>query len=513
MQCILITDSIILAEKYRTSQQYVIELIQKNIQIFNETCEVLFLDAADYFDELCIDNTPSSYHSIIIDFVKGMGLSFSPSLSVFILGGDDVIPMYRFDNPVQEGVVITTDYFYSFSSFEDCIDADLALFNVGRLPMENGIMPTSIKDDLQSYFNLVAMFFSIGIDVDRVVMTSAESFLPASIEMVDGLPVETPVHIPNATRDNLYVSPNLTIEDEFIAAQYTKGLENADMLLFNLHGSDVPRYSSFYGEGVSGHNTPEAYSIGLLKSCNTRIFNTVACFGGRFIGYNRTSSMVLSALYGNGVLLFAGSSVCALGRHGQIFDEVQGKYVSSGMSEIFMKLYSQYLLRGLSAGEAFLRAKCDYYNSSVHLDGLECALATILMFNLFGMPALQVNPKGDVAIDDYLEKNVHNTFSAKDLASYANVYQKNESGSSSILEKVRSSVDHNLLEIRKRVQSKLYDTWGLHPDNLSRVEEISKNGAQCGFRFEYSSKSNLIDKRIFAYTDCSGNIKDLIHLK
>jgi hypothetical protein len=280
--------------------------------------------------------------------------------------------------------------------------------------------------------------------------------------------------------------------------------------MFNLHGADAHGYSSFYGEGLNGHDTPEAFCCDLLKYSGARILNTVACFGGRYIGYNRNDSMLMSAMYGGGVVLYAGSCTSALGRTGQIHNVAEDALMPSGYSESFMKLYSLYLFRGITAGEAFLSAKCDYFNLCRSLDGDDCALATVLMFNLYGMPVLHVNSNKSVILEARGIKEVHDINTHQKTMGRV-LYDKNQT-TSSILAEVRMKVNDNLLKIRKTIESRLYNYWGLNPSDLDNIVELTR-GSQKSLRFEYKSGIGLIKKRSWAFADELGNIKDVVHFK
>ena len=510
MQCIVLTNSLRLAAKYRASQQDILAILEKNL-VYQQIVEFHLLDVSDYQDEFGEKPTWQEHKAILGDFMAGMGLHPSPSLSLFIVGGDDVIPMPRITNPINETEQLESDILYCFAGEElTRLDAKEALCNVGRLPLESGSLPSTLNDDLQSYFNLSNMMLMTGIEVNKVVMTSTESWLPASNDMVRGLPVEEPPHIADATNGNLFVSPRLSVEDTYVIRHYKKEISQADMLMFNLHGADARGYSSFYGEGLSGHNSPEAFSCDLLKYSGARILNTVACFGGRYIGYNRNDSMLMSAMYGGGVVLYAGSCTMALGRSSSIHNVAEDALMPSGYSESFMKLYSLYLFKGITAGEAFLTAKCDYFNLCHALDGEDCALATVLMFNLYGMPVLCVNSNKKVIQEARGIKEVH-TIRNHTKTSSRILYSK-KPATSSILEEVRMRVDDNLQKIRSTIESKLYNYWGLNPADLDNIVEIS-NSNQKSLRFEYKSNIGPINKRYWAYADKNGNVKDVIHFK
>ena len=512
MQCVVFTDTQRLAEKYKTSRQDVLGLLQRNL-LNQDTTEFLLLDAVDYQEELGQDSSWHGYKAVFEDFFKGMGIESSPQTSLFIIGGDDVIPMPRVPSPIDESDELTSDLLYCFAEDEpERLDANEAQCNVGRLPVENGSLSSSLQDDLQSYFNLAMMMLQTGIEVNNVVMTSTQSWLPASNEMVRGLPIEGPRPIANATNDTMYLSPRLSVDEKTILKQYKQDIGRADMLMFNLHGSDMPNYSSFYGEGANGHNTPEAFTIEYFKDSGARLFNTVACFGGRYINYERNQSMLLSSLFGGGVVLYAGSCTSALGRSGQLHVAANDILIPAGFSESFMKLYTLYLFRGISAGEAFLRAKCDYFNTCRDLDGFEGAMATILMFNLYGLPVLNVIKHGEViqearGMKSALPIDWHR------VVGYKNVYDRNQRARGSILEQVRSLVDNNLQKIRMTVESRLYQYWGLPPRDLCRIDAINEQGVSKGYRFVYQNDDETIKKRIWAYTDTFGKVKDVVHLK
>jgi hypothetical protein len=343
-------------------------------------------------------------------------------------------------------------------------------------------------------------------------MTTAESWLPASNDMVRGLPVEEPPRIADATNGNLYVSPKLATNDTYVIKHYQKDIAQADLLMFNLHGSDVRGYSSFYGEGLNGHYTPEAFSCEMLRHSGARIINTVVCFGGRYTEYSRKDSMLMSALYGGGVLLYAGSCTSALGRTGRMHHVAQDALMPSGYSESFMKLYTLYLFKGITAGEAFLTAKCDYYNLCHSLDGEDRALATVLMFNLYGMPVLSVNQNKDViqearGFKEFKPVKINKNYS------YRKIETNNKMSAGSILEQVRTAVDRNLKLIQNTVESKLYNYWGLNPRDLIKIDEVSTNSVSKGYRFEYLTQGDIIEKRTWAYVDKTGNVKDVLHFK
>lgn len=522
MDCIIMTNTQRLAEKYNVSQQDVCDLINRNLLEPSYKDSFLLLDANDYIDELRSNPSWQGHRYIINDFICGMGLEPSPSLSLFIIGGDDVIPMPRYPNPTNELELLETDLLYCFSADYDLpaldlfdlpdLSAENAMCNVGRLPIENGKVETTIYEDLQSYFNLISITLMQGIEVNRVLMTSTETWIPASNEMIKGLPAEVNVQTPQLTKGNMYVSPYLSVCDEECMIQYKDDIKDADMMIFNLHGSDDDECSSFYGEGFMGM-APEAFSVDLLRSSNARVLNTVACYGARYIKYARKDSMLLSALYGGGVLLYAGSCTSAIGRSGKCHNIAEDILVPAGMSESFMKLYTLYMFK-YPAGEAFLRAKCDYFNTCRSLDRDENALATILMFNLYGLPLLSVYSKKAIMQEAMGLTSAPPNRRRESKDCYSIVYDKEKNGSESdILYHVRSLVNGNLQKIRQKVHTNLYENWGIDPNTNYRIQQITNDGILKGYCFDYKSKRGVITKVEKVYTDSCGNVVDVIHFK
>ena len=271
---------------------------------------------------------------------------------------------------------VYADFYYCFYGKLPLqfLDFNKARCNVARLPLETGKMETTLEEDLQAYFNLSNMVTDEGgIHIGRAVMTSNYDWIPASREMARNLPVEHLDDEENITLDNMFISPNIMADmPEELDVIYTDSLSKANMLVFNLHGACHPEMSGFY-------STDEAFSIDMLAKSNARIINTIACWGGRYIKYKREQSMLLSALYGNGVLLYSGSCVPAMGKCGNFRQDGTWSIQPAAYSETFMARFAQYQCIGkMSAGEAFLKAKCDYYNSSRGFEEDEIILATFM---------------------------------------------------------------------------------------------------------------------------------------
>ena len=317
---IIWTDTAILAKKYDISREEVQDLLMDFITTNEEMgVDWYLLDMADHQHELG-EATWMDYSDVLQQYIKDEGIAAGPHLSLFIVGGNDVIPQPAESNPCfspspwSDGTYedhVFADFYYCFYGQLplDFLDFNKARCNVARLPLEMGEMHTTIEEDLQAYFNISNLVSEEGgIKIGRAVMTSNYDWIPASREMSRNLPTEHMDNEENVVLDNMFLSPDIMEDmDEDLSDLYFEKLSEADMLVFNLHGACNPNDSGFYSSGL-------AFSIDMLQQSNARIFNTVACWGGRYIKYKREQSMLMSAMYGGGVLLYSGSCVPAMGK-------------------------------------------------------------------------------------------------------------------------------------------------------------------------------------------------------
>lgn len=531
-QLILVYSAIRLAEKYSIATKSVsntmgrIQKLLNSNEVMVDLCNIDGYVAPNAKDWRAYSNAIRQY----ID--ESMVVSMDSILSVMIIGGDDCIPMPRIDNPTSSGLKeLHSDMLYCWkdapiSMYEDgdgelCMDYDKTDFNIARLPLENGNMHSSFEEDMACYFEK-AMQAKDGIDVRNILMTSTASWIPASTAMVDKLPLISMRHVPeDAKRNGMFVSPAVSIENEDVLEYYEDSLENADMLLFNLHGSDERGGSCYYGQ-LGRDCFPEAFNTDLMERNSASIVNTVACFGARFVGYSRGDSMLLTAMYrSDSVVLFAGSCSTAFGRSGNV--ELDNIMSPTAFSETFMKLYVLYQLKGMPAGQAFLKAKCDYLNYFMKSEDLELCVGTILMFNLFGMPTLFAKPRRDVidrvngTKDAMLGKSTPKVVKAKIVRPEKKLLMHKESNpAKGILAELRDAVDTNLAAIRSAVEKNVYRQLGLTGRDLRSIESFTerKNGkVSKGYYFNYDQGSAHVKTKTFVKVDENGRVMDAIHTK
>ena len=518
---IIWTDTNILAKKYGTSRYSVVDVIEGFISA-NDNLDLCWhlLDMADRQHEVG-EGTWMDYSEVLQNYIKNEGIAPGPHLSLFIIGGNDVIPQPAEDNPCGSG----TDYdSYVYADFYYCFYGQLQLdfldfcqsrCNVARLPLETGPMHTTIEEDLQAYFNISNMVSEDGgIAIGRAVMTSNYDWIPASREMSRNLPTEHMDNEEEVVLDNMFLSPSIMEDmDEELAEQYYGKLSEADMLVFNLHGACDPEDSGFYSSGL-------AFSIDMLKESNARIFNTVACWGGRYIKYKREQSMLLSAMYGGGVLLYSGSCVPAMGKCGNFQHDETWRIQPAAYSETFMARFAEYECLGtMTAGEAFLKAKCDYYNTSRQIEEDEVTLATVLMFNLYGNPKLRTCPNVEALADIQEEdgsKFVRMPFRKMKRTILMKI-QNQKTGTKSLIEEVRGLVDSNLRFIHDTITQNLYQQLGVEPRELFCVERYETTDAQGlpekGYLYNYQRQIGPVTTMIRARLDERGKLLDAIQSK
>jgi hypothetical protein len=523
---IIWTDTAILAKKYDISREEVQDLLMDFITTNEEIgVDWYLLDMADHQHELG-EATWMDYSDVLQQYIKDEGIAAGPHLSLFIVGGNDVIPQPAESNPCfspspwSDGTYedhVFADFYYCFYGQLplDFLDFNKARCNVARLPLEMGEMHTTIEEDLQAYFNISNLVSEEGgIKIGRAVMTSNYDWIPASREMSRNLPTEHMDNEENVVLDNMFLSPDIMEDmDEDLSDLYFEKLSEADMLVFNLHGACNPNDSGFYSSDL-------AFSIDMLKQSNARIFNTVACWGGRYIKYKREQSMLMSAMYGGGVLLYSGSCVPAMGKCGNFQCDETWRIQPAAYSETFMARFAEYQCLGtLTAGEAFLKAKCDYYNTSRQIEEDEIILGTVLMFNLYGNPKLRTCPDTDALSDiqfDDGSKYIRMPFrKMKRTTVMKNVNQNN--GAKSLLDEVRGLVDSNLRMIHETITRTLYQQLGVEPRELDSVEcyetTDAKGRPQKGYLYNYTKQFGPIHSQIRARLDERGRLLDAIQTK
>lgn len=509
---VLFTDTEVLADKYDCKRTKVIDVLN---DVLTDMCrhgmEWKLLDAAEYRHRLGDERFWLDYNELLSDFLEDEGYSYGMKTPVFIIGGDDVIPIPMVEDPfgTSHSGQMPCDMCYCFTGnfFSDLWDGgDHAITErdvrnvVSRLPFEDGKVEASINNDIRAYFKRCENYYDDGIPVKGVMMTANASWLPASRTMSEHLPLVEHADDEDLVEDGMYVCPPVAPDCEEAQEPVEQSLEEAGMLLFNLHGSDGEGSSSFYSD------LGEAFSTDQLGYTNAQVFNTVACFGARYYGYERDDSMMLTALYDHNVLLYAGSLIPVPMME---LDVPEGLEVHEGSgSEHLMPIFCMEQFRGLPAGEAMMKAKLEYFNTFRHMERDDFSLATMQMFSVYGHPALRVQCNDEVL---RRSEEMH-VLPALPPQKNAGIRMKHtqrvitgEKASGSLLSDIRSAVDANLAAIHKAVQQNLYRQFGLEPRWLHHVDAFTIDGTgQKGYVYAYDDTTRSYGGKTWVEVDTTG---------
>lgn len=522
---VILTDTHKLAEKYGCSQEEVKAVIESfRDQSREHSMEWYLLDALEYVEE-SDDPFWLDYNEAISDFMREYDLPHGANIPLFIIGGHDVIPI-----PMVEDVFGSSDtgripcdmcYCFGGNFFSDLWDygdhsitEDYVRNNVSRLPLEDGEMETSLADDLGGYFERCLEYYDDGLSVDAVMMEANASWLPASKTMSEHLPLVNHADDPDMVQDGMYVSPPVSTEDEDSVEPVIDTLDECGMLLFNLHGAG--------GEGMSGfyNDDGEAFSTAMLNNTEAQVLNTVACYGARYHGFQRDDSMMLSALYNNGFLLYAGSLIPVPMTELDVPDGVE-VHEGSG-SEHLMPIYCMEQFRGLPVGEAMMRAKLEYFNTFRFMERDDFSMATMMMFSLYGNPMLRLQPQEEV-LQRATECHVlpvlpqNKRLAPIQKKRMQRVLIKDDLKGQSLLDEVRGLVDANFTAIHVQVQQHLYDALGLEPRWLDHVDsfELSDNKgfSQKGYCYTYVDKSKPYAQKSMVEVTIKGTVTRVFRTK
>lgn len=523
---IILTDGNALARKYGCTIQEVYDVFNDFIQnAYDQQMYWTFLDISQYGLD-STHETPSwiECNEAVSRCIADNNLTAGPDLHLFIIGGDDVIPIPRVEDPwPYGGERIPTDTCYAFEDtyivdLLDSRDSDFtvgcARNNVARLPLEDGQLDTDIRSDIGAYFNISGMYGG-GIPVGNVLMISNRDWIPASCTMTQHLPLLYNTDDPELIRNGMYISPKLLTKDAESLSIYCKSLDKADMLMFNLHGANAEGMCGFYSED-------EAFNPSLLNQGRARVFNTVACFGARYAGYKRNDSMLLSALYGGGVLLYTGSLVPVPMFSNEETDEARQLLLNPGTgSEVLMRLYPLYQFKGMTGGKAMLQAKCDYFNMCRHVEDDSFSMSTALMFCLYGNPMLHVRRR-EYVVESALQNDAMPPAPIKADGSplkktmRQRLLQKDKSNQS-LIDQIRGYVDENLNAIRNMVEQHLYQQLGLKPETLDSIDQVSRptidGNYETGYSFNYHDASRQYGADTFVEVDAQGKTKRIYTTK
>ncbi len=490
-------------------------------------------------------------------FVQSNNISNANPWGLFIIGGDDVIPMPKVENPTNIfkrhdkvdalEADVDTDVPYAFAQDEIEVGEagelkyDTLLhrtagprFIVGRLPMETGLMETDFSHpkgfgDFDIYtLKMLRRFLHVdtsnmqqeraaGIDVRNALCTVAERFFNHARKSVRNLPMLCNGNEGGLAKEGYFVSPTLDIlsEDASVNEAYKERIQQTDMLVYVTHGcaSNSDMGSGYVGDSINGDSHPTVLNPELIHTTSASVLAPVCCWGARFINYRRDRSMLLTAIFESNILTFLGASRSAPAAPDNTIGGAEG----------LQNFFAHYVMQGIPVAEAMLRAKYDMLHTMT--DPAVQSLPNLLCFvefNLFGDPLLRAEATeqrqsvaetirtpemktSDIGLIDKDLQTIAEEYNCYDGYSAIDTVQN-----TSLLEHVRNMVNNNLVDIRKVVDKHLYEVYGVEPRTLTTIHRLSTSDGNQLHIFRYSDTDNIVHSHTMAFINNNGTIRSVI---
>lgn len=435
------------------------------------------------YKNLTADDGWQSHVELLKDFHKDN----SQAQYLFIIGGNDVVPMAIIDNEprcYEDDHEIDTDMPYSYllnSNFEELLwngsifKKDVHLYS-GRLPVSSDLNIDNIKTYLYNSSNVI----SDGIDTENCFGMTAKSWEKASSTIIKKIQLNKKLH----------TSPDHDLDS-------AKEIFNtrADIYYFNLHGSDSPSSPEFFGDQaavICPDYLSDAEKLNFLF--------TEACYGAKFIDYETNECMLLTTLF-NKTVAYVGSSKVAFG--------ASSENISS--ADVVAKSFLENILSGNPCGLAMSLARVDVFDSCPN-DQYDYGTTSAAEFNLFGDPICSVYSSSK-------RKSSHLTSTKIWSKSFNNSRPEKkeiniDSIEKGILNDVRNLVNKEILKIREVVNRELYSQFNIEPRNLSTVFEIKGKYGDIIYNYNYFKNSVSGKKQVFSvFADRTGKIKSILQSK
>ncbi len=509
---ILMTNIVKLSERFAVAPQQIYELLESYTNSLLK-CGVEYT-ILDLSDKGCGDSWMEHTRLLTRFFVEGGYKGSSEPTFLFIVGGDDIVPMPVIDNLYYHASVAAGNKKYR----DTTIDTDLPyayllgeqtqkmiyrgeLFNqmpylcVGRLPFDERCGIEVVIEYLKRSFNC---HMSGGVQIKSSYGQTFrdwnnESTITSSVMNDSGLlPNYSAKYSSEFAHNNLLTSPGVVVGNVRQAFN-----TSADLLFFNMHGSDNPMNPNFMGSSVSF--SPE--ELTLLERDN--IVVSEACYGAKFKGLESDKSMLLSALKSR-TLVYFGSSRIALGGGGYKYERVEDLMSAD--------LYFKYLLDGITlggfpVGYSVEYARRQYIKARPKL-GLRDFL-TIAEFNLFGDPSIMsqiANEESEGSEESKAEPmEMVPLAQDRDEAGFeVETLYDSESQGGSLLGMIRGYVDSSIKEIVDTMNKELYELHGLKPRELTIVNRTKYRDGSSSMEFVYRKKDGDIDKIYVASVEGEG---------
>lgn len=385
---------------------------------------------------------------------------------LFIIGGNKDVPMPTLPNFLASHAkagsrdkTMDTDLLYSYpygqKMEEDLMSQRLfrydALFYVGRLPLADN----ATLEDLTGYLDR-----SIQLDCSVPVGMAYTQCDPHWKEVTNV--ITSPMYecglypqynaAPEEVlhRGHIFLTPYVMLDEDDMQPNF--GGEFA-YIFFNMHGGDSMGSYHYYGVDMSGQHCCAGFSPRLIaSSVRPNILFTQACYGGRFIGYPKEYSMLLTAI-SSMTMVFVGSSRTAYGA-----GDGDGHLSTS---DVLGAVFNQHMMAGESAGQAMLAARMATFKNR---PGEPTHALTIAEFNLYGDPMMHFAVDGASFYTAHVSKAA--PLGANDPLNVPTeeiLMNKNAGEPQSMLAQLRQAVDSNIMKIHEVISKQLYAQYGIPP--------------------------------------------------
>ncbi len=476
------------------------------------------IDASNYTyhsseHTVCLDSRSSwlEYQDIVLDsYNYDTNVLHRNVVYLFIIGGNDIVPMpkvgnfirYEGGDKVSEKIDSDLPYGALYGEQTDQMMIDMTICQVphmlfvGRLPMGKD---TSVKS-LSASLKRIASVAMNGLRMIKFYGQSDPHWKESSLEVAGQFANSCSSDVGNSYYyKNILLTPYIVSDREYERScheyQSLSPLKrhfnsHASLYYFNMHGSNAPNSSGFYGQKESEEMFEGVAPNDLLGLKEPNVIVTEACYGARFIDKNIDKSMMLSA-FENNTVIYLGSSRIAYG-------------LSCGMgsADLMAHHFIKNLCAGYAAGSAMLLARRALIeNDSIHS---ELSHITLSEFNLFGDPALRIVKPGRSFLSDDNKNAVVNSLehcnprtviysnddSCVKQVDHETIYETTQiSGLRGVVENlVNRSIMHN----HQMITEYLYERYGIPPRELSFVVKNSIGGTCKSYSYHYCNTSNEI---------------------
>ncbi len=514
----LFTNIEALAVKLQIAESYVESAIQGFINAKRETGVAYeLINASCYYPKLSensnrgksiklspIESWQTHQRVLIDSYVHDTRAGKEPHY-LFIVGGHDIIPMPEISNYVENSdLKVDTDLPYSYlygsktlPMMEDCtVFTNEQMLITGRLPLPE----EATFAMLSGYLKRAADVSKEGIPINMAYAQCdphwklVSSKVAAELLEAGLLPTYT-ISDPSFIHQSLWLTPSVVRDNiqRFFNPE-------ASFYYFNMHGSNFPQASGFFGVGADKKSWEGITPAELASATSCNVVVTEACYGARFIGKKRSESMLLSALFSN-TIIYMGSSRIAYGG----VDGTRTENCNVSSADVIAFAFMAYFLRGYSAGDAFCMAQREVLVSTEIPNPF--SILTAVEFNLFGDPSLSLLGEERYGKVSKVAKNAMVPKGTDMRCQKTEIYTTRNEGS--ILSMVRGAVNRNVLQIHEIISEYLYSHYNIEPRRLEQVFQLKYAGGKNRYLYRYTSEHG----EIYVQTDDKNEIKTVITSK